>query len=72
MGLAEAFLRSGASAVIASPDAVPDRGALPFFAAVRDRVVAGAEPAVALRDERTRRLAASPDETWVSSVVVFE
>jgi len=72
MGLAEAFLRSGASAVIASPDAVPDRGALPFFAAVRDRVVAGAAPAVALRDERTRRLAVAPDETWVSSVVVFE
>jgi len=72
MGLAEAFLRSGASAVIASPDAVPDRGALSFFGAIRDRVVAGAAPAVALRDERTLRLAASPDETWVSSVVVFE
>jgi CHAT domain-containing protein len=71
-GLAEAFLRSGARAVIASPDAVPDLGATALFAAVRDRVVRGADPAVALRDERSRRLAQSPDDTWLSGVVVFE
>jgi hypothetical protein len=72
MGLAEAFLRSGARAVIASPDAVPDLGATALFAAVRDRVLHGADPAVALRDERLRRLAQSPDDTWLSGVVVFE
>jgi anti-sigma factor RsiW len=72
MGLAEAFLRSGARAVIASPDAVQDRSALPFFTAIRNRVLAGADPAVALRDERVRQLEASHDETWVTGVVVFE
>ncbi|TMQ20256.1 MAG: CHAT domain-containing protein [Deltaproteobacteria bacterium] len=72
MGLAEAFLRAGARAVIASPDAVPDRDALAFFAAVRDRIVRGADPAVAVRDERTRRLSASHDESWASGVVVFQ
>jgi hypothetical protein len=72
MGLAEAFLRSGARAVIASPDAVPDLAAHAFFAAVRDRVTAGADPAVAVRDERVHRLAISHDDAWVSGVVVFE
>src|SRR6185369_7557119 len=38
MGLAEAFLRAGARAVVASPEAVQDLGAPAFFAAVRDRV----------------------------------
>lgn len=72
MGLAEAFLRAGARAVIASPDAVPDLGAQAFFAAVRDRVTHGTDPALALRDERTRLLAASPDNAWVAGIVVFE
>jgi hypothetical protein len=71
-GLAEAFLRSGARAVIASPDAVPDLGAYAFFSAVRDRVLQGADPAAALRDERLQRLARSHDDTWVSGVVVFQ
>ncbi|HEX2686192.1 MAG TPA: CHAT domain-containing protein, partial [Kofleriaceae bacterium] len=72
MGLAEAFLRSGARAVIASPDAIQDLGAPAFFAAVRDRVVRGIDPAIALRDERVRRLAVSHDDAWVAGVVVFE
>lgn len=72
MGLAEAFLHAGARAVIASPDAVQDRAALPLFAAIRERVLAGADPAVALRDERMRQPASMHDETWVSGVVVFE
>jgi CHAT domain-containing protein len=72
IGLAEGFLRAGARAVIASPDAVPDRGAQAFFAAIRDRVVQGADPAAALRDERMRHLAAAPDDTWVSGVVIFQ
>jgi hypothetical protein len=72
VGLPEAFLRSGARAVIASPDAIEDLGAEPFFTAVRERVMRGADPAVAVRDERLHRLALSHDDTWVSGVVVFE
>jgi hypothetical protein len=72
MGLAEAFLRSGARAVIASPDAIPDLAGAAFFAAIRERVQQGTNPAVAVREERMRRLASSPEETWVSGVVVFE
>jgi len=72
MGLAEAFLRAGARAVVASPDAVPDLGAPAFFAAVRDRVAHGTDPAVAVRDERARLLASSPDNAWVAGIVVFE
>jgi hypothetical protein len=72
MGLPEAFLRAGARAVIASPDAVQDLGAHEFFAAIRDRVARGQDPAAALRDERMHQLAASHDDTWVSGVVVFQ
>jgi len=72
MGLAEAFLRAGASAVVASPEPVQDLGAHDFFAAVRDRVIRGVDPAIALRDERVRRLAMSHDNAWVAGVVVFE
>ncbi|HEU4730286.1 MAG TPA: CHAT domain-containing protein [Kofleriaceae bacterium] len=72
MGLAEAFLRSGARGVIASPDAVPDRSGHAFFAAVRQRVMQGTDPAIAVRDERLHRLALSHDDAWVSGVVVFE
>jgi len=72
MGLAEAFLRSGARAVIASPDAIQDQGAHTFFAVVRDRVLQGISPAIAVRDERMRRLAASDSDTWITGVVVFE
>jgi tetratricopeptide (TPR) repeat protein len=72
VGLPEAFLRSGARAVIASPDAVPDLGATAFFSAVRERVMQGADPAVAVRDARLQRPAMSHDDAWVSGVVVFE
>lgn len=72
MGLPEAFLRAGARAVIASPEVVADLGAYGFFAAVRDRVARGQDPAAALRDERMHQLAASHDDTWVSGVVVFQ
>jgi len=72
MGLAESFLRSGARAVIASPDAVPDLRAHEFFATIRDRVMQGINPAIAVRDERIRRLAAFRDDPWVPGVVVFE
>jgi len=72
MGLAEAFLHAGARSVIASPEAVRDLDAQAFFAAVREAVQRGADPAVAVRDERLRRLAASRDDAWVGGVVVFE
>jgi len=71
-GLAEAFLRSGARAVVASPDAIKDLGAHDMFTAVRERVIAGATPAAAVRDERVHRLALVPSEAWVSGVIVFE
>ncbi|HEX2689057.1 MAG TPA: CHAT domain-containing protein, partial [Kofleriaceae bacterium] len=72
MGLAEAFLRSGARAVVASPDAIPDLDAPAFFAAIREQITRGVDPAIALRNERVRRLATSHDDAWVSGVVVFE
>lgn len=72
MGLAEAFLQSGARAVIASPEAIQDLGAQELFSAVRERVLAGTPPAVALRDERVRRLALPKPDAWVTSIVVFE
>jgi CHAT domain-containing protein len=71
-GLAEAFLRSGARAVVASPDAVQDLGAYAFFTAVRNRVIGGADVATALRDERVQRRTSSRDDAWTSGVVVFE
>jgi hypothetical protein len=67
-GLAEAFLRAGARAVIASPEAVRDRDAEAVFARVRDRVRAGADPAIAVRDARQ----ASHADAWITRVVVFE
>ena len=72
MGLAEAFLHAGARSVIASPEAVRDLDAQAFFTAVREAVQRGADPAIAVRDERLRRLAASRDDAWVGGVVVFE
>ena len=63
-----AFLEAGARAVIASPAPVQDREAGPFFAAVRARILAGASPAVAVRDERIR----PGSDPWTASVLVFE
>ena len=72
MGLAEAFLRAGARAAIASPGIVQDLSAPAVFAAIRDRVIHGSDPATAVRDERVRRLAEHPDATWILGIVVFE
>ncbi|HEY0992682.1 MAG TPA: CHAT domain-containing protein [Kofleriaceae bacterium] len=72
MGLAEAFLRAGARAVVASPDAIQDLSARAFFGAVRDQVMHGADPAIAVRDQRQRSLAATQNNSWIGSVVVFE
>jgi CHAT domain-containing protein len=70
-GLPLAFLRAGARAVIAAPVDLPDAEATRFFADVRRRLEAGAEPAIAVRDAR-RALAAAPSARWVESVLVFE
>jgi hypothetical protein len=43
-----------------------------LFAAVRERVLRGVDPAVALRDERMHRRVQTHDEPWVAGVVVFE
>jgi tetratricopeptide (TPR) repeat protein len=69
--LPHALLASGARAVFAAGTAIPDVEAGAFFARVLDRVRAGTDPAVALRDERTAALASHPD-SWVADVVLFE
>jgi hypothetical protein len=66
-----AFLEAGARAVIASPVDIPDMQAGPFFEAVRTRIRRGESPAIALRNERMRVLATTPD-SWVQTIVVFE
>jgi hypothetical protein len=66
--LPHAFLAIGARGVFAAGTAIPDREAGPVFARVLERVHHGADPAVALRDER---LAADPG-SWVADVMLFE
>jgi tetratricopeptide (TPR) repeat protein len=66
-----AFLEAGASAVIASPEDIPDREAGPFFDAVLARIRAGAPAATALRDERVRSMARDV-QSWTRTVVVFD
>ena len=69
--LPEAFLEAGASAVIAVADRVDDATAPAFFDAVRQRIRAGASPAVAVRDVRMQWLRDRRAE-WVRAVVVFQ
>jgi hypothetical protein len=69
--LPHAFLAAGARAVFATGTAIPDAGAGPFFTRVLERVRAGADPAVALRDERTPTLVSNPS-SWVADVILFE
>jgi CHAT domain-containing protein len=71
VGLPLAFVRAGARAVVASPAAVDDASAGSFFAAVRARIVGGASPPAAVRDERTRRLGSTTSD-WTSDVIVYE
>ncbi|HWO24090.1 MAG TPA: CHAT domain-containing protein [Kofleriaceae bacterium] len=70
-GLPRAFLLAGARAVIASPDAISDAEAGELFRAVEVRILSGTDPAIALRDERARRLAAAPS-SWVRAVLLFD
>ncbi|MBU8897558.1 CHAT domain-containing protein [Corallococcus sp. M34] len=66
-----AFMDAGARAVLASTEPVPDSAGR-FFESVRERIRLGAHPAIVLRDERQRWLAADPTATWVSHVLLFE
>ncbi|HKA87114.1 MAG TPA: CHAT domain-containing protein [Haliangiales bacterium] len=69
--LPSAFLLAGARAVLAPATPIPDADAGAFFRAVETRVLAGEDAAVALRDERVRRLAVDP-ESWVRDVLLFD
>ncbi|NOK15648.1 CHAT domain-containing protein [Corallococcus carmarthensis] len=66
-----AFLEAGARAVLAATVDIPDSAGR-FFNAVRERIRAGAPPAVALRDERRQWLESSPGDRWVRDVLLFE
>jgi hypothetical protein len=68
--LPAAFVRAGAVAVIASPEAVPDVDATRFFAAVRARAAAGTPLAAALRDERLDWLRRDP-ASWTRDVLLY-
>jgi len=69
--LPHAFLAAGARAVLAAGTSIPDAAAGAFFARVLERVRAGADPAVALRDEQLAALASNPS-SWVADVMLFE
>ncbi len=61
-----AFVEAGASAVIASPEPLPDRSAEAFFAGVRTRVRAGEPVAIAVMHQR-----AETGGDWADRVLVF-
>lgn len=69
--LPDSFLAIGARAVFAPGTRIPDLEAGPFFDHVLERVRAGADPAVALRDERMAALTSTPS-TWAADVILFE
>jgi hypothetical protein len=70
-GLPHAFLLAGARAVIASPETISDAEAGGFFRTVEQRILAGTDPAIALRDERVRQLARAP-ASWTRTVLLFD
>ncbi|HZN92126.1 MAG TPA: hypothetical protein VFB81_05455 [Myxococcales bacterium] len=69
--LPQSFIEAGARAVMAATVDIPD-SAGGFFSSVRERIQAGTEPAVALRDERLRRLRSDPAAGWVEDVLLYE
>jgi CHAT domain-containing protein len=69
LNLPDAFLAAGARAVFATATDIPDKESARFFARVLARVRHGAEPAMALRDERVEALTAQP---WVADVILFD
>jgi hypothetical protein len=72
--LAGAFIRSGARAVFAAMTSIPDVDADAFFARVGAAIVAGAPPALALRDARSAWAGKgnAKGNTWIDRVLVFE
>jgi CHAT domain-containing protein len=70
--LPNAFLASGARAVIAATQKIPDEDSSTFFGAVRERIRAGASPSVAVRDERQQWLREGKGTDWINGVLVFE
>ncbi len=69
-GVAVAMLRAGALAVLISTSPLSEARAGQLFDDVRRRIVAGADPAVALRDARIAWSPGSPD-AWVDGVVAL-
>jgi tetratricopeptide (TPR) repeat protein len=69
--LPSALLRAGARVVLAASAPIPDAEARRFFDAVLQKIRAGAEPSVALRDVRVAWLRESGHE-WVRTVLVFD
>jgi hypothetical protein len=70
-GLPLAFRIAGASAVIASLSAIPDREAAGFFDAVTADLARGINPASAVARARAEKMRADPT-SWVRDVVVFQ
>jgi tetratricopeptide (TPR) repeat protein len=70
-GLPLAFRTAGASAVIASFAAIPDRDAAGFFDAVIAELAGGASPAAAVARVRAEKMRVDPT-SWVRHVVVFQ
>ncbi len=65
--LPDAFITAGARAVIATDIDIPDPQAAATFAALRERIERGEDPAVAVAALR----AAAPS-TWIARIAVFE
>ncbi len=72
LSLPAAFIEAGARGVLAATVEIPDLEAQAFFNAVRERMRAGAPPADALRDERTRWRKEGKGARWLDSVLLFE
>lgn len=70
-GLPHAFLVAGARVVLASRETIPDREAAPFFRDIEAKILAGTDPAVALRDARVQAVHTNP-ESWTRSVLLFD
>jgi tetratricopeptide (TPR) repeat protein len=70
--LPAAFIDAGARGVLAATVQIPDLEAQDFFNAVRERMRAGAAPAVALRDERLRWQGLPRGQSWLDKVLLFE
>jgi len=70
--LPAAFIQAGARAVLAASDFIPEVDAPRFFAGVRQRILDGALPAVALQKERQSWKAQGGERPWLDGVLLFE